>query len=128
MSAISDSVDEVRERINDVTRRQNEAMRDTMTDTEYITREIILEKRTKSVWSPPTNCSISGMLNDLAKEFDEAEIFDGNASNKIRRLLGEYEIYPTNISAIVDKYGRMRVEILLSSSSAELTGIELKTK
>ena len=67
-------------------------------------------------------------MNDLAKEFDEAEIFDGNASNKIRRLLGEYEIYPTNISAIVDKYGRMRVEILLSSSSEELTGIELKNE
>ena len=129
MSAISDSVDEVRERINDVTRRQNEAMRDTMTDTEYITREIILEKTNQiRMVASDQFISISGMLNDLAKEFDEAEIFDGNASNKIRRLLGEYEIYPTNISAIVDKYGRMRVEILLSSSSEELTGIELKNE
>ncbi|WP_294836739.1 SpoIIE family protein phosphatase [uncultured Eubacterium sp.] len=129
MSAISDSVDEVRERINDVTRRQNEAMRDTMSDTEYITREIILEKTNQiRMVASDQFISISGMLNDLAKEFDEAEIFDCNASNKIRRLLGEYEIYPTNISAIVDKYGRMRVEILLSSSSAELTGIELKNE
>ena len=86
MSAISDSVDEVRERINDVTRRQNEAMRDTMSDTEYITREIILEKTNQiRMVASDQFISISGMLNDLAKEFDEAEIFDCNASNKIRR-------------------------------------------
>lgn len=129
MAAISDSVDEVRERINDVTRRQNEALRDTMSNEEYITKEIILEKTNQiRMVASDQFISISGMLNDLAKEFDEAEIFDGNASNKIRRLLGEYEIYPTNISAIVDKYGRMRVEILLSSSNANLTNIELKNE
>ncbi len=129
MAAISDSVDEVRERINDVTRRQNEALRDTMSDEEYITKEIILEKTNQiRMVASDQFISISGMLNDLAREFDEAEIFDGNASNKIRRLLGEYEIYPTNISAIVDKYGRMRVEILLSSSNADITDIRLKNE
>lgn len=129
MAAISDSVDEVRERINDVTRRQNEALRNTMSNEEYITKEIILEKTNQiRMVASDQFISISGMLNDLAKEFDEAEIFDGTASNKIRRLLGEYEIYPTNISAIVDKYGRMRVEILLSSSNANLTNIELKNE
>lgn len=129
MAAISDSVDEVRERINDVTRRQNEALRDTMSNEEYITKEIILEKTNQiRMVASDQFISISGMLNDLAREFDEAEIFDSNASNKIRRLLGEYEIYPTNISAIVDKYGRMRVEILLSSSNANLKNIELKNE
>ena len=70
--------------------------------------------------------SISGMLNDLAHEFSEAEIFDSTASNKIRRLLGEYDIYPSNISAILDKYGRMRVEILTNSNSKDLSNPHLK--
>lgn len=52
------------------------------------------------------------MLADLAQEFDEAEHFDGIAAGKIRRLLGEYDIYPKNISVIEDKYGRIRIEIL----------------
>lgn len=129
MAAISDSVDEVRERINDVTRRQNEALRDTMSNEEYITKEIILEKTNQiRMVASDQFISISGMLNDLATEFGEAEIFDGNASNKIRRLLGEYEIYPTNISAIVDKFGRMRVEILLSSTNADLTNKEIQNE
>ena len=61
------------------------------------------------------------MLEDLAFEFDEAERFDSVASAKVRRLLGEYEIYPKNISVIEDKFGRIRVEILVDSG---VTGIE----
>ncbi|MDD6729161.1 MAG: SpoIIE family protein phosphatase [Eubacteriales bacterium] len=56
--------------------------------------------------------SISDMLEDLAFEFDEAESFDFKTAGKIRRLLGEYDIYPENISVIEDKFGRQRIEIL----------------
>ena len=56
--------------------------------------------------------SISDMLEDLAFEFDEAESFDCRSAGKIRRMLGEYNIYPENISVIVDKFGRYRIEIL----------------
>lgn len=64
--------------------------------------------------------SISDMLADLAFEFDEAEYFDCRSAGKIRRMLGEYEIYPENISVIVDKFGRERIEILSSSKSIGL--------
>lgn len=56
--------------------------------------------------------SIADMLEDLAFEFNDAEIFDFKAAGKIRRMLGEYEIYPENISVIIDKFDRMRIEIL----------------
>lgn len=38
--------------------------------------------------------SISDMLGDLAFEFDEAESFDFKAAGRIRRMLGEYDIFP----------------------------------
>ena len=52
------------------------------------------------------------MLADLAREFDEAEYFDNIAAGRIRRLLGEYEIFPKNISVIEDKFSRVRIEIV----------------
>lgn len=129
MSAISDSVDQVRERINEVTRRENQRNRDNMTDEEFIRKEIILEKTNQiRMVASDQFYSISGMLNDLAQEFDEAEIFDSNASAKIRRLLGDYDIYPSNISAIEDKFGRMRVEILVSSNTNGLSNPKLKNE
>lgn len=72
--------------------------------------------------------SISDMLGDLAFEFDEAEIFDFKAAGRIRRMLGEYEIYPENISAICDKYDRMRVEILAPSDSKGLDNPRIKNE
>ncbi len=113
MATISENVEQVSEKINDITRRENEMNKDTLTEEEYIRREIILEKTNQiRMVASDQFFSISDMLDDLAIEFDEAEIFDSNASSKIRRLLGDYDIYPINISAIEDKYGRMRVEIL----------------
>lgn len=121
MATISDSVDQVREKINDITRRENDKNRDLITEEEYIRREIILEKTNQiRMVASDQFFSIAGMLEDLAHEFDEAEIFDSNASSKIRRFLGEYEIYPKNISAIEDKFGRMRVEILLEGGTKTL--------
>lgn len=115
MASISESVDQVREKINQINRRENEQNAANMTDEEYIRKEIILEKTNQiRMVASDQFFSISDMLDDLAMEFDEAEIFDSNASSKIRRFLGDYDIYPTNISAIEDKYNRMRVEILLS--------------
>lgn len=113
MAAISESVEQVRERINDITRKENERDRDTMSEEEYICREIVLEKTNQiRMVASDQFFSISDMLGDLALEFDEAEMFDSAATSRIRRLLGDYEIYPINISAIEDKFGRMRVEIL----------------
>lgn len=118
MAAISESVEQVRERINDISRRENERARDELSEEEYIAREVVLEKTNQiRMVASDQFFSISDMLDDLAVEFDEAEIFDSNASSKIRRLLGDYDIYPLNISAIEDKFGRMRVEILVDSGS-----------
>lgn len=122
MSAISDSVDQVREIINEATRKENLALRHKISQEEYITKEIILEKTNQiRMVASDQFISISGMLSDLAEEFGEAELFDSNASEKIRQVLLKEEIFPTNISAIVDKFGRMRVEILLASSSKTLS-------
>ncbi len=70
--------------------------------------------------------SISDMLSDLAFEFNEAELFDYKAAGKIRRMLGEYEIYPENISVIIDKFDRMRVEILAPSKTKGLESPKIK--
>ena len=122
MAAISDSVDQVREKINDITRRENEKNKDKITPEEYVCREIVLEKTNQiRMVASDQFFSIADMLEDLAFEFDEAERFDSVASAKVRRLLGEYEIYPKNISVIEDKFGRIRVEILVDSG---VTGIE----
>lgn len=69
--------------------------------------------------------SISDMLNDLAFEFDEAESFDFKSAGRIRRMLGEYDIFPENISAIVDKYDRMRIEILATNDTKNLNNKRL---
>ena len=121
MAAISESVEQVREKINEITRRENDINRLKMSEEEYIRREIVLEKTNQiRMVASDQFFSISDMLEDLAFEFDEAEIFDSTASKKIRQLLGEYEIYPKNISVIEDKFSRMRVEILTDSSASNL--------
>ena len=127
MAAISESVDEVRERINQITRKENDSKRNTISREEYVMREIILEKTNQiRMVASDEFFSISGMLDDLAAEFDEAEMFDSNASAKIRRLLGDYDIYPSNISVIEDKFSRVRVEILTDSDTVGLTNPDLR--
>lgn len=118
MATISENVEQVREKINDISRKENESMRDKLSENEYICKEIVLEKTNQiRMVASDQFFSISDMLDDLAMEFDEAEIFDSNASSRIRRVLGDYDIYPINISAIEDKFGRMRVEILTDYST-----------
>lgn len=127
MAAISESVDQVREKINAISRTENQRCRDQITEDEYIQREIILEKTNQiRMVASDQFFSISDMLNDLALEFDEAEIFDANAAGKIRRFLGDYEMYPANISAIEDKFGRMRIEILFSGFVTGLDNPKLR--
>ena len=127
MAAISESVEQVRERINEITRNENEINRLNISEEEYIQREIILEKTNQiRMVASDQFFSISGMLEDLAFEFDEAEAINSNASQKIRNLLGEYGIYPKNISAIEDKFSRMRVEILVSSECKNLENPDLQ--
>lgn len=72
--------------------------------------------------------SISDMLEDLAFEFDEAELFDYKSAGRIRRMLGEYDIYPENISVIADKFDRMRIEILASTKTRGLDSPRIKNE
>lgn len=72
--------------------------------------------------------SISDMLADLAFEFDEAELFDYKAAGKIRRMLGEYDIYPDNISVIADKFNRVRIEILAPTKTRGLESPRIKNE
>ncbi|MBR3149780.1 MAG: SpoIIE family protein phosphatase [Eubacterium sp.] len=119
MAAISESVDTVRERINEITRQKNDYDRENLSEEEYIRREIVLEKTNQiRMVASDQFFSISDMLEDLAFEFDEAEIFDTAAASRIRRLLGDYDIYADSICVIEDKFGRIRVEILTDSDTA----------
>ncbi|MCM1285839.1 MAG: SpoIIE family protein phosphatase [Acetobacter sp.] len=72
--------------------------------------------------------SISDMLGDLAFEFDDAEIFDYKSAGKIRRMLGEYDIYPENISVIIDKFNRQRIEILTPAKTNGLSSPKIKNE
>ncbi len=121
MSAISESVSQVREKISEISRRENEKHRASMTDEEYASRELILEEtnQIRTVASDQL-FTVSDMLVQLAGEFDSAELFNSAASSKIRRLLGEYGVYPQSISVVEDKEGRMRVEILYRGESSKL--------
>lgn len=122
MHHISESVNEVREKINSINSKNAEALRASLSEEEYIAQEIIQEKTNEiRMVASDQFFSISDMLADLAKEFDEAEYFDNIAAGKIRRLLGEYEIYPKNISVIEDKYGRMRIEIMTQGRETALS-------
>lgn len=128
MGCISESVNEVRERINDINERDSQASRADFSPEEYRTREIINEK-TNEIRRVAADqfFSISDMLADLATEFDEAEHFDNIAAGKIRRILSEYEIYPRNISVIEDKFGRIRIEILTAGGEAKFKSKSLQT-
>ncbi len=129
MEAISESVEQVSERIDEITRKENEGLKDKISEEEYASRELILEKtnQLRRVASDQF-FSISDMLGDLAFEFDKAEVFDSAASSKIRALLSGYDIFPDSVSVVEDKYSRIRVEILLGSYSPELESPVIKNE
>lgn len=122
MNHISESVNEVREKINDINSKSGELSKESLTEQEYITREIINEKTNEiRMVASDQFFSIADMLMDLAREFDEAEHFDNISAGKIRRMLGEYEIFPKNISVIEDKYTRIRVEIMTNGREVSIS-------
>lgn len=126
MAAVSENVEQVREKINVISHRENIRRKEEIGEQEYLSREMILEK-TNQIRRVASDqfFSIAELLEDLAFEFDEAEMFDAAASSRIRRLLSEYDIYPQSISAIEDQYGRMRVEILTESPADSLENPQL---
>ena len=127
MHHISESVNEVREKINGINAKNAQLAKADLTEQEYIAQEIINEKTNEiRMVASDQFFSISDMLADLAREFDEAEYFDNIAAGKIRRLLGEYEIYPRNISVIEDKFGRMRIEIMTKGREASISKPEIQ--
>ena len=118
MAAISESVEQVSERIDEITRKENRKLKAQISEEEYASRELILEK-TNQIRRVASDqfFSISGMPEDLAFEFDRFETFDSSASAKIRALLSQYEIFPKSVCVVEDKYSRIRVEILTDSPS-----------
>ena len=127
MHHISESVNEVREKINVINAKNAQLAKSDMTEQEYIAQEIINEKTNEiRMIASDQFFSISDMLADLAREFDDAEYFDNIAAGKIRRFLGEYEIYPRNISVIEDKFGRMRIEIMTKGREDSISKPEIQ--
>lgn len=114
MASISENVREVREKIDEINGRKG--------------LESDLEKSDLRMVASDQFFSISDMLSDLAFEFDEAECFDAKSAEKIRRLLGELDIYPKNISAIIDKFDRMRVEINTAGHTPGLSSSALRMR
>lgn len=129
MNYISESVNEVREKINLINERNSLQYKEFLSDEEYIAQETINEKTNEiRMVASDQFFSIADMLSDLAKEFDEAEQFDNISAGKIRRLLGEYEIYPQNISVVTDRYGRMKIEILTKERENALSNPKLQNE
>ncbi|MDE6111454.1 MAG: SpoIIE family protein phosphatase [Eubacterium sp.] len=127
MHNISECVNEVREKINEINERNAEKSKENLTKEEYISEEIINRKTNEiRVVASDQFFSIADMLADLAREFDEAEYFDNIAAGRIRRLLGEYEIYPKNISVIEDQFSRVRIEIVTNGREIALSKPEIK--
>ncbi|MGN1203369.1 MAG: SpoIIE family protein phosphatase [Eubacterium sp.] len=109
LAQVSESVRDVREKINELGRIEP------------------MESELRMV-AADQFFSIADMLGDLAFEFDDAEIFDSKSAGKIRRMLGEYDIYPENISVIIDKFDRMRIEILAPSKTKGLDSPRIKNE
>lgn len=114
MASISENVREVREKIDEINGKKG--------------LEPDPEKSDLRMVASDQFFSIADMLSDLAFEFDEAECFDAKSAGKIRRLLGEADIFPKNISAVVDKYDRMRVEIITDNNTPGLANPALRTR
>lgn len=53
---------------------------------------------------------MSDMLFDLSAEFEQAEIYDLEAAEKIKRIFQNYGVCPRDVCCITDKYQRIRVE------------------
>ena len=123
LNAVSESVETVRERINELTRTKNEREREHLSEEEYLRREIVLEKTNQlRTVAADQFFSIADMLEELAFEFDAAERFDLGATAKIRRLLGGYDIFAADIAVVEDKYGRIRAQIM---TECDITSLPL---
>lgn len=53
---------------------------------------------------------MSDMLYDLSNEFEEAEVYDLEMADKVKRLLEDYGIVSTDVGCVVDKFSRLRIE------------------
>ncbi|MCC8023247.1 MAG: SpoIIE family protein phosphatase [Clostridiales bacterium] len=53
---------------------------------------------------------ISDMLYDLSTEFEESEVYDLELADKVRDIMNDYEIYPTDVACVTDRFDRMRIE------------------
>lgn len=114
MAGVSDSVREVREKIDRINGKRGLPPDPEKSDMRMVAADQFY--------------SISDMLSDLAFEFDQAECFDAKTAGKLRHLLGESEIYPKNISVILDKYDRMRIEIACDDTAPGLSAPLLQAK
>ena len=114
MASVSDNVREVREKIDRINGKRGLPPDPEKSDMRMVAADQFY--------------SISDMLSDLAFEFDQAECFDAKTAGKLRRLLGESEIYPKNISVILDKFDRMRVEIACDDPAPGLSSPVLQAK
>ena len=54
---------------------------------------------------------MADMLLDLSTEFEEAQVFDVETAARVTTVMNAFNIYPHDVSCILDKYGRMTVEI-----------------
>lgn len=54
---------------------------------------------------------IADLLNEVAAEFEKERSFDIKAAGRIESALRSVDIIPSDIGCLVDKYGRMTVEI-----------------
>ena len=56
---------------------------------------------------------IADMLCEMVNDLGDIAKYDENLAEKARNILQDFDIFPENISCIIDKYGRTGIEIYL---------------
>ena len=59
---------------------------------------------------------IANMLCEMSREIGEVSRFDESSAQKVRELMYGYGIHPTEICCLIDRYGRMGVEVYLDET------------
>lgn len=62
---------------------------------------------------------MGGILNDIAREFEQYEIFDAQAAERVRQALLSCGLRPHDVSCRLDKYKRLYVEMNFSVSEQD---------
>lgn len=72
--------------------------------------------------------SMSNLLTDLSNEFSDERTYDNETATRVSALLQEFGIVPIEISCLLDRYSRMRIEVRCQHINTDVDSLELTQK